>query len=75
MRHGARMSDDVAALLLALATENTELRQQLAAAQDMLVETAIDAGHLHARIKAVQAKSDAWRAEAERLGTRPRAVG
>jgi hypothetical protein len=40
----------------------------LAAAQDMLMETAIDAGHLHARIESVQAERDAWRAEAERLG-------
>jgi peptidoglycan hydrolase CwlO-like protein len=61
------MSDDLAALLLALATENTELRQQLATAQDMLMETAIDAGHLHARIEAVQDERDAWRAEAEQM--------
>ena len=60
------MGDDVAALLLTLAAENTELRQHLAAAQDMLVETAIDAGQLHARIKTVEAERDAWRDEAER---------
>jgi hypothetical protein len=42
------------------------LREQLAAAQDMLVETAIDAGNVHARIEAVQIECDAWRAEAER---------
>ena len=60
------MSDDLPALLLALATENAELRQQLASAQDMLMETAIDAGHLHARIEAVQAERDAWREEAGR---------
>ena len=64
------MGEDVAALLLALATENAELRQQLAAAQDMLMETAIDAGHLHARIEAVQAERDAWRAEVERVQAR-----
>ncbi|SDO51482.1 hypothetical protein SAMN05216360_12517 [Methylobacterium phyllostachyos] len=64
------MGDDVAALLLALATENAELRQQLATAQDMLMETAIDAGQLHARIEVVQDERDAWRAEAERLGAR-----
>ncbi|MCJ2016858.1 hypothetical protein MKK84_05350 [Methylobacterium sp. E-065] len=72
------MSDDLAALLLALATENTELRQQLAAARDMLMETAIDAGHLHARIEAVQDERNAWREEAERAGRIPglrRAVG
>jgi hypothetical protein len=62
------MSDDMAALLLALAAENAELRKQLADAQDLLMETAIDAGHLHARIEAVQAERDAWRIEAERLG-------
>ena len=64
------MSDDVAALLLALATENAELRQQLATAQDMPMETAIDAGHLHARIEAMQTERNVWREEAERLGTR-----
>ena len=68
------MSDDLAALLLALATENAELRQQLANAQDMLMETAIDAGHLHARIEAVQDERDAWREEAERLQVRPTRV-
>ncbi|MCJ2097408.1 hypothetical protein [Methylobacterium sp. E-046] len=65
------MSDDLAALLLALATENAELRQQLATAQDLLMETAIDAGHLHARIEAVQAERDVWREEAERAQVRP----
>lgn len=61
------MSDDQAALLLALATENAELRQQLGTIQDLLMETAIDAGHLHARIEAVTAERDAWREEAGRL--------
>lgn len=67
------MDKDNAALLLTLATENTELRQQLAQAQDMLVETAIDAGHLHAPIGALQAElaevlanRDAWQAEVTR---------
>lgn len=63
------MSDDLVALLLAFATENAELRDQLATAQDMLVETAIDAGNLHALIEAVQIERDAWRAEAERLAS------
>jgi predicted nuclease with TOPRIM domain len=68
------MGDDNAGLLLALANENAELRQQLASAQDLLVETAIDAGQLHARIEALQAeltemrnRRDAWRTEAMRL--------
>lgn len=69
------MGDDVAALLLALATKNAELRAQLAAAQDMVMETAIDAGHLHARIEAVQDERDAWRAEAERLARRSTGTG
>lgn len=60
------MGDDVAALLLVLAAENAELREQLAAAQDMLMETAIDAGHLHACVEALQVERDAWRAEAEK---------
>jgi hypothetical protein len=61
------MSDVVAALLLALAAENAELRDQLASAQDMLVETAIDAGNMHALVEAMRTERDAWREEAERL--------
>ncbi|MCJ2124472.1 hypothetical protein [Methylobacterium sp. J-077] len=64
------MGDDVAALLLTLAAENADLRQQLATAQDMLMETAIDAGNLHAMIEAVQVERDAWRDEAGRLSGR-----
>lgn len=64
------MGDDMVALLLALATENAELRDQLATAQDMLVETAIDAGNLHALIEAIQIERDAWQAEAEALRAR-----
>ncbi|MEN3231883.1 hypothetical protein PUR21_30390 [Methylorubrum rhodesianum] len=64
------MGDEVAALLLALVTENAELRQQLGAAQEMLIETAVDAGHLHARVAVIQAERDAWRAEAEQLRSR-----
>lgn len=63
------MSDDVAALLLALATENAEFRQQLAAVQDMLVETAIDAGNMHALVEAMRTERDAWREEALRQPT------
>jgi len=69
---GVGMSDVVTALLVALAAENAELREQLAASQDMLVETAIDAGNLHAFIGAVQAERDAWQEEAWRLGARER---
>ena len=60
------MSDIVAAILLALAAENAELREQLALAQDMLVETAIDAGNMHALVDAMRNERDAWREEAER---------
>ncbi|WP_238232686.1 hypothetical protein [Methylobacterium thuringiense] len=67
------MSDDTAALILAVVVENAELRAQLAEAQDLLVETAVDAGELHARMEDLQAdliearaERDAWRAEAER---------
>ena len=38
------MSDDTTALVLALATENAELRAALAEAQELLIETAVDAG-------------------------------
>ncbi|MCJ2067255.1 hypothetical protein MKK75_00265 [Methylobacterium sp. J-030] len=61
------MSDVVAALLLDLAAENAELREQLAAAQDMLVETAIDAGNMHALVEAIRTERDAWREETARL--------
>lgn len=64
------MSDVMAALLLALATENAELREQLASAQDMLVETAIDAGNMHALVEAMRIERDAWQEEAERLRMR-----
>lgn len=68
------MSDEMAALILALATENRELRAQLAEAQELLIETAVDAGELHARVEELQAERDAWRAEAEQWkvrGNRP----
>lgn len=68
------MGDDVAAILLTLAAENAELSEQLAAVQEMLIETAADAGQLHARAEALAAECDAWRVEAVRLGARPVAV-
>jgi hypothetical protein len=61
------MSDVVAALLLALAAKNAELRKQLAFAQDMLVETAIDAGNMHALVEAMRTERDVWREEAVQL--------
>ena len=61
------MGDDVTALLVAIARENADLRQQLATAQDMLMETAIDAGNLHAMIEVLQVERDAWRDEAQRI--------
>jgi hypothetical protein len=64
------MGDVMTALLLALATENAELREQLASAQDMLVETAIDAGNMHALVEAMRIERDAWKEEAERLRMR-----
>ena len=67
-RAAATVSDVETALLLALAAENADLRGQLASAQDMLVEAAIDAGNLYARIEAVQIECEAWRAKVERLG-------
>ncbi|TXM94382.1 hypothetical protein FV222_21460 [Methylobacterium sp. WL103] len=61
------MSDDTAALVLALATENAELRAALAEAQELLIETAVDAGEMHAGLEEVQrelavarADRDAW---------------
>lgn len=68
------MGDDVAAILLTLAAENAELHEQLAAAQDMLLETAVDAGRLHARAETLAAECNAWRVEAERLAARSLAV-
>ncbi|WP_246689755.1 hypothetical protein [Methylobacterium sp. WL116] len=61
------MSDETAALLLALATENAKLRAALAEAQELLIKTAVDAGEMHARLEEVQcelavarADRDAW---------------
>jgi len=64
------MGDVMTALLLALATENAELREQLASAQDMLVETATDAGNMHALVEAMRIERDAWQEEAEQLRMR-----
>ena len=67
---------------LALATENVELRLQLAEAQDQCVELAVDAGELHAEIEALRARlvdvereRDAWQAQAEHLAYRYRQTG
>lgn len=68
------MTHDLPALLLALAGENADLRGQLAQAHHMLVETAIDAGNLHARIEAVLDERDAWRARPNGYRGRPRSA-
>lgn len=66
------MSDETDRLVLTLAVENAELRQQLAEVQDQCIELAVDAGELHAQIKALQAElahvrteRDVWRAEGQ----------
>lgn len=53
--------------VMALAAENAELREQLASVQDMLVETAIDAGNMPALVEAMRTERDAWQEQAERL--------
>ncbi|MCJ2055122.1 hypothetical protein MKL09_00965 [Methylobacterium sp. J-048] len=65
---------DHPAVIAALAIENAELQRQLASAQDLLVESAIEMGDLRAGVSALrselveaQAARDAWRDEAERL--------
>ena len=65
---------DQAASIQVLAAENAALQQQLAAAQDLLAETTMEAQYLHMRVEALrlelveaQATRDAWRDEAERL--------
>ncbi|TXM91175.1 hypothetical protein [Methylobacterium sp. WL116] len=57
------MSDDTTALILALASENAELRAAMTEAQELLVETAVDAGELHARVGKLKAEVEALRAE------------
>jgi hypothetical protein len=48
------MSDDTTALVLALATGNAELRAELAEARELLIETAVDAGEMHAEVEALR---------------------
>jgi hypothetical protein len=67
------MSDETTTLVLALATENAELRAALAEAQELLIETAVDAGEMHARVEELQmelavarADRDAWMIRARR---------
>ena len=66
MREKGAVSDIA---LLELATENSELRLQLGETQDQLIEMAVDAGELQARIESLEAElaearaeRDAWRA-------------
>ncbi|MCJ2042878.1 hypothetical protein MKK55_28600 [Methylobacterium sp. J-059] len=56
--------------LLELATENAELRLQLAEAQDQLIEMAVDAGELQALIEGLQAELSEARAERDALRIR-----
>ena len=49
------MSDETTALVLALVTASAKLRAQLVEAQELLVETAVDAGEMHAQLEEVQA--------------------
>ncbi|RYY18013.1 MAG: hypothetical protein EON55_00650 [Alphaproteobacteria bacterium] len=65
---------DPAAVMAALAIENAELQRQLASAQDLLVESAIEIGDLRVCVDALRSElvearvtRDAWRDEAERL--------
>ena len=58
--------------LLELATENAELRLQLAEAQDQLIEMAVDAGELQALIEGLQA--ELAKARAERYARRVRST-
>lgn len=64
----------MATILLALAADNAELREQLASAQNMLVETAIDASNMHTLVEVIRTERDAWREEAERVNARPSAT-
>jgi septal ring factor EnvC (AmiA/AmiB activator) len=68
------MEDADKLTILALATDNAELRLQLAETQDQCVELAVDAGELQAEIETLRARlaevtdqREAWQAEAERL--------
>ncbi|WP_147028165.1 hypothetical protein [Methylobacterium oxalidis] len=71
------MTDDprLAAELLALATENAELRLQLAEAQEQCVEMAVDAGELHAEIETLRERlAEVERERDERHRVKDRAV-
>ena len=74
--------DRFATEILVLATENTELRLQLAEAQDQCIELAVDAGQLHAEVEALRAQlidvereRDAGQAQAEHLAYRYKQTG
>ncbi|TXN41408.1 hypothetical protein FV232_19805 [Methylobacterium sp. WL30] len=57
------MSEDTAAVIQALATENAEQRAALAEAQELLIEAAIDAGEMHTEIEALRAQGAALQAD------------
>ncbi|MCJ2008079.1 hypothetical protein MKK60_13480 [Methylobacterium sp. J-092] len=54
-------------MVVALATENAELRAALAEAQELLIETAVDAGEMHARIEVLQAEVTTLRTERDAI--------
>ncbi|GEP06633.1 hypothetical protein MOX02_46710 [Methylobacterium oxalidis] len=61
--------------MLALATENAELRLQLAEAQEQCVEMAVDAGELHAEIETLRERlAEVERERDERHRVKDRAV-
>lgn len=62
-----------AVLLLTLATQNTNSREQLAAVRDMCVETVTEVRHLHARTQVYWLWRDAWRDQAFAAERRPEA--
>jgi hypothetical protein len=52
------MSDVMVAFFLALAAQDAKLREQLASAQNMLVDSAINAGNMHALLGAMRIERD-----------------
>ena len=59
------ISDETTGLLLTLATENVELRAAPAEAQELLIETAVDAGEMHAQLEETQKELAEARADSD----------